>query len=168
MKKAIRILCLFVIIFFITGCEDFEESEKEDRIGMTKEMKRLNIISKDSKQIDIENHCHSSLESCSCSNTYIFEDSNSNIVGIQYAKVEDSNKDHQVYIYYDISRANDYKYITEEERDCTSINGDYTYKDNKITDKTKYNKSNKNQKVYNVKKRVVIPFIKYKYIFSEP
>lgn len=164
MKKIIKIIYLLVIIIFITGCEAFPESKKEDRIGMTNEMKKLNIISKDFKQIDIETHCSWSMEWCACSNTYIFEDSNSNIIGIQYRKIEKSDKNHQVYI-YDLKRNNDYHYLTEEELDCSSSGGYYTYNDNKATDETKYKVND--LKIYNVKEKVIIPFIKSKYVFSK-
>ena len=62
----------------------------------------LYIKTSDFKQIDIQTECSWTLEWCSCSNMYIFEDPNSNIIGIEYIDLstnKESKYDHQIKIH---------------------------------------------------------------------
>lgn len=135
-KIILSVLCLFSI-FVLAGCE----SNQEDKAKIFAALKSEKIISDSMEQIDIISYNRWLLEWCKTDNYYIYKDKDSKMIAIKYENnryLKNSEFDHLVIIYFDVTINNDAKNISSEEAICDSEHSYYKYQNDEYTDNSRY------------------------------
>ena len=135
-KIILSVLCLFSI-FILAGCE----SNQEDKTKIFTALKSEKIISDSMEQIDIMSYNHWPLERCKKDNYYIYKDKDSKMIAIKYENnsySKNSEFDHLVTIYFDVTTNNDAKTISSEDAICDSDHSYYKYQNGEYTDNSRY------------------------------
>ena len=137
MKKMLCIFSLLLCVLCLCGCE----TNQDDREKIVDALKKEKIISDSMEQIDTQSYSHWPLEWCETDNYYIYKDKDSKMIAIQYENnsySKDSEYDHLVTIYYDVTINNDVNSISSENAICDSDHSYYKYQNGKYTDNGKY------------------------------
>lgn len=136
MKKFLYIFSLLICVTCLCGCE----SNQEDRTKIITALKNEKIISDSMEQIDTQSYNHWPLEWCKTDSYYIYKDEDSKIIAIKYEKIysKESEHDHLVTIYYDVTINNDVNLISSEDAICDSDHSYYKYQNGEYTDNSRY------------------------------
>lgn len=137
MKKVLCVFSLLICILCLCGCE----SNEKDKSKIFTALKNEKIISDSMEQIDTESYNHWPLEWCKTENYYIYKDKDSKMIAIKYENnrySKDSEYDHLVTIYYDVTINNDVNTISSEDAICDSDHSYYKYQNGEYTDKSRY------------------------------
>lgn len=137
MKKVLCIFSLLICILCLCGCE----SNEKDKSKIFTALKNEKIISDSMEQIDTESYNHWPLEWCKTENYYIYKDKDSKMIAIKYENnrySKDSEYDHLVTIYYDVTINNDVNTISSEDAICDSDHSYYKYQNGEYTDNSRY------------------------------
>lgn len=137
MKKVLCVFSLLICILCLCGCE----SNEKDKSKIFTALKNEKIISDSMEQIDTESYNHWPLEWCKTDNYYIYKDKDSKMIAIKYENnrySKDSEYDHLVTIYYDVTINNDVNSISSEDAICDSNHSYYKYQNGEYTDNSRY------------------------------
>lgn len=137
MKKVLCIFSLLICILCLCGCE----SNEKDKSKIFTALKNEKIISDSMEQIDTGSYNHWPLEWCKTENYYIYKDKDSKMIAIKYENnrySKDSEYDHLVTIYYDVTINNDVNTISSEDAICDSDHSYYKYQNGEYTDNSRY------------------------------
>ncbi len=137
MKKVLCVFSLLICILCLCGCE----SNEKDKSKIFTALKNEKIISDSMEQIDTESYNHWPLEWCKTENYYIYKDKDSKMIAIKYENnrySKDSEYDHLVTIYYDVTINNDVNTISSEDAICDSDHSYYKYQNGEYTDNSRY------------------------------
>ena len=93
------------------------------------------------EQIDSYSYNYWPLEWCKTDNYYIYKDKSSKMIAIKYENkryLKDSEYDHLVTVYYDVTLNNDVNSISSEDAICDSEHSYYKYQNGEYTDNDIY------------------------------
>lgn len=136
MKNALFIFGLLICILCLCGCE----SSEEDREKIFASLKKEKIISDSMEQIDTMTFRQWGAECCLTDIYYIYRGKNSNLIAITYdyeGYKKDTDYDHLVTIYYDVTINDDVNLINSEGLSCNE-DGYYYYQNGEYTDNGRY------------------------------
>lgn len=136
MKKMLCFFSLIICILCLCGCQ----SNQEDRTKILTALKKEKIISDGMEQIDTETYSIWSAEWCQKRTYHIYKDKDSKMIAINYKNnrySKNSEYDHLVTIYYDVTLNNDVNLLDSEDVSCNE-DGYYYYQNSEYTDNARY------------------------------
>ena len=132
MKKILNTSLVIITLIVLVGCSHTVNSSKQN--VLFKQLKDQKIISKGLKEIDSTSFCSRTFGACGCDYTYIYKDSNGELVSIKYLK-GGKNYDYMIVICHELVKNKNY--TGPKKLDKT----DYDYDDCYYSTSDKYVKS---------------------------